>query len=235
MSSDGKMVPLRVTARLAGAFAGEAPPLDSLLVDAAAHRMRHQGRLRPDDTPSRDAPAPDQWQVKLGIGHESLGGHRVCRCSSAILGGVVADEHEHFARRIDVANAGHLSPEARRIFTTTGSWTKSYRLPLRVRVVEWVAWFVYGDRGWVRDALRSVKYLGRKRSMGYGTIAKWEVDRWEEDWSWFAPSPAGPVLMRPLPVGSWLPAGIVGAKRSVGAVFAPYWHAERQIEVVTPC
>ena len=72
-------------------------------------------------------------------------------------------------------------------------------------------------------------------SDGYGVVREWTVERIDADLSWFAPSEVGPVLMRPLPVGPWLPDNLTGARRDFGACVPPYWHPERYGEIVVPC
>lgn len=77
--------------------------------------------------------------------------------------------------------------------------------------------------------------LGKKGSMGYGTVSRWEVRETDNDYSWFAASDCGTVLMRPLPVGDYLPADLIGARRSYGGCVPPYWQTEFWTEIVEPC
>ena len=131
--------------------------------------------------------------------------------------------------------AGLLDPGHRRIFTTNAGWTKSYRLPLRVRLIFEVAWFAVGHREGCQAALNLCPAIGKKIAVGYGRVNRWEIDEVEEDWSWFAPTEQGPILMATLPRGDWIPAGLIGSRIDFGACCPPYWHPERYTEVVTPC
>jgi len=157
-------------------------------------------------------------------------------CSSPILAKPDAEAVDYLAKRIGVERAGLLASEQRRVIATGNSWTKSYRLPLRIRLVHAVSWLAVGGCKEVRNVLsRHAKAIGKKVAHGYGIVARWEVERADEDWAWFAPTEHGVLLMRPLPWSEALPADLVGARRDFGACVPPYWHPERYTEIVVPC
>jgi hypothetical protein len=153
---------------------------------------------------------------------------------------------EHFARRFD-ADPSLIAPEGRRVFQAGGGEFKGYRLPLRVRAVDRIAWFCVGrgDRNAngrngggakeIRRLLREVHAVGKKTGIGYGRVREWAVEPVGEDWSWFAPSDAGPVLMRPMPACAALPDGLQGFRRWFGAPVPPYWWRPNYCETVVPC
>jgi hypothetical protein len=223
---------LLVTAWLAGPLAGDPPQLDSLLEFVVS---LHHPRAVPGYKVDRRFPAPPQGAVPLPIARRTLGKYLVACASSPILAATEAEWVEYVNKRLSVEDAGLLDPRERRVVTTTNGWTKSYRLPLRCRRVAAVAWFAVGDRRSVRKTLKQVPAIGKKIADGYGTVREWVVEPTDRDLSWYAPTDAGPVLMRPLPVGDWLPAGLVGARLDYGAAVAPYWHRERYTEIVVPC
>ena len=121
------------------------------------------------------------------------------------------------------------------MIATTNAEFKSYRLPLRVRNIERVVWFCVGVGAELRRLLRDVRLLGKKTSQGYGVARAWEVDSAEEDWSWFSPSDAGKLLMRPLPMSCADAIGAVGGRRFYGGIVPPYWDAEYFAEGLSPC
>lgn len=233
---------LLVTARLAGGLAGDrAPNLDSLLVWMLAI---HHPKGVPGYKVDRALPPPPQAEVPIPIARRTLaqqtpGGPvawEVPRCSDPILGCVAADHHEHFVKKIGVEHAGLLDPKSRTVVSTTNTWTKSYRLPLRKRTVDRVCWFAVGNRKGLLTVLRRVRFLGKKVSCGHGLVAEWTVDRIDADYTWFAPwDGRGTVLMRTLPIGDWLPADLTGYRRDFGGVVDPYWHPDRFGEIVVPC
>jgi hypothetical protein len=171
----------------------------------------------------------------------------VSRCSSPLFR-TDYEYVDHFAMRIDAGNVGPLMAETGPQTIQHGSTaTKAMFRPLRVRVVERVVWFcvAHGSQsggtkrspqGCLRKVLREIAGLGKKVAYGYGRVAKWEVEPFHADWSWFAPSDAGPVLMRALPRRLIeLPERLQGYRESFGAVAPPYWHPERYMEIVEPC
>lgn len=223
--------PLLVTARLASAVAADAPRLDALLEYVLS---LHHAKGVPGYKIDRSGPAPPQAEIPIPIARRSLGPWQIAMCSDPIYG-LAPESVEHVAKRVGVENAAMLDPSSRVVVATTNSWTKSHRLPLRMRLVERVAWFAVGYRRELLKVLRRVEFLGKKRSIGNGRVAGWSVERCELDCSWFAPSDRGPVLMATLPAGDWLPAGLAGYRNGFGGCCPPYWHPERYTEIVVPC
>lgn len=236
-AGEGYRGPLLVTAWLSSPLAGDPPHLDALLEWSLS---AFNGHAFPDDKEghlklTRAGPAPRQGAIRIPLEREWVGPWLVARCSSPILPVPAKETVEHVNKRLAVEMAGLLAPAERKVVTTTNAWTKSYRLPLRIRAVPCVRWFAVGTRREVRRALRDVHAIGKKPADGYGRVREWAVEQAAEDLTWFAPSLAGPVLMRPLPVGDWLPAGLLGARRDFGACCPPMWHPERATEIVVPC
>lgn len=226
-----------ITARLASPLCGEAPQLDALL-ELAMAPFHESGR--PQHQIDRNQPAPPAGVIPIPIPRRSVAGWPVARCSGPIEAEPDATWVDHVAKRIGTEYAPILKPEARRKIVISNTWTKSYRLPMRIRQVSAVCWFAVGRAGVLRTFLaRHITAIGKKRSVGYGRIAAWEAQPWPEDWTWFAPDPDSgkPILMRPLPVGdgSHLPGDLIGARRDFGACVSPYWHPERYTEIVVPC
>lgn len=230
---------LRVVAHMASPLAGDAPHLDSLLVYVAS-RLAGKGAGLEGYKVDRKFPCPDTSAIQIPMLRTRCGRFQVARCSSPILGEVTADTVEHTAKRIGVEHAGLLAEHERKVVTTTNHWTKSYRLPLRVRRVDRIAWLCVGDRRGIKSLLKYVPAVGKKCAHGYGRVARWEVERLgavpHDRWPWWCDSDGGPVLMRPLPDG-WvgLPANLIGARADFGACSDPYWHQDRYGEIVSPC
>lgn len=221
----------RVECRLSGALAGDPPHLDALLELAlSVHHPKALDRVKVD----RNVPAPPQGEIPIPILRRTLGSWSVARCSGPIYLGAF-DRHEHYGKKLAVEEALLLAAGERKVVNTTGAYLKSYRLPLRVRNVARVVWFAEGDRYETLKVLRRVGAIGKKVSQGYGRVASWEAGRVGHDAVWWAGSAAGPVLMRPLPVGAWLPGGLIGCRPDYGACAPPYWHPDRYGEIVTPC
>lgn len=225
---------LLVRAVLESGLGGHEPPMLDALLEYALSPY-HPGAV-PRHAVDRALPPPPMGAIPIPIVRRQLGPWLVGACSDPIIGVAAADRHEHIARRISVENAGLLAPENRTIVSTSNSWTKSYRLPLRVRTVEAVCWFAVGNRKGILKALRGIHAIGKKVSIGNGRVLRWEVDRVDADHSWYSPAPdgSGLVLMRTLPVGDWLPGNLVGFRRDFGGVAPPYWHPARSAEILRP-
>jgi hypothetical protein len=227
------VTPVLVTARLARALCGAAPQLDSLLVKARCRFHPSAGAHERYDPAPALATLPPTPLVR-----EWLGPWLVHRCSSPILAETLDDRHERIANHFPREHATQLRESDRGVIATTNGSQKSMWLPVRLRVVERVAWFAVcdGSPSELRKELRrSVTHIGQDRSRGHGRVAEWIVEQADGDCSWYAPHPDGPVLMRQLPVGDWLPANLLGARRDYDAVCPPYWHPERKTEIVAPC
>lgn len=219
---------LKVTAWLAEPLAEYPPMLDAILEGQMASRMGLAHKVR------RDLPAPPEGAIHIPLAHNRVGGRSVPCCSSPIFA-QQAIWREHLAKRFSVEHAHLLSPRERTVIATGNATLKSYRLPLTIRAVERVVWFCKGHRRPILQLLRSVPSLGKKRSVGYGRVRKWEAEEVEGRAWWYADSPAGVVLMRPLPDCDDLPANLIGFRRDFGACTPPYWHPDRYAEIVVPC
>lgn len=221
---------VRVTAWLSSQLAGDPPMLDALLEDLMA---RHHSQLLRIDRGQR---APEPGSIHLPMLRGAIGGvSMIPRCSSPIVQTSTL-RHEHFAKRIGVENADMLRDDSRLVVAVGNSWTKSYRLPLVVRNVDRVVWFCGGSkRDTLYSLLRRVPAIGKKRSQGFGRVARWQVEWCDHDYSWFAPSAGGTVLMRPLPACDELPKDLVGCRPDFAACLSPYWHPDRFREVLIPC
>jgi hypothetical protein len=219
---------LKVTCHLASPVVGDLPFLDAILEGEMARRDGSATRLR------RDQPCPPYGQIHIPMLRRTIGGLAVPCCSAPIAR---ADRVtvEHFAKRLATEHAGLLAPKKRLVVATGNATFKSYRLPLQVQVIHRIVWFAIARRRPVKQLLRSVRSVGRKRSMGYGRVAEWVCERIDNEWSWFVRTEAGPVLMRPLPFCADLPGGLLGAREDFGAVQSPMWHPDRFVERVVPC
>jgi len=218
-------------------LAGDAPHLDSLLVYISSRLGRKD--TVPGYKVDRKYSCPDTSRIAIPLSRAWIGGWRVALATTPILDEVSNDRHEYFAKRIGVEHAGLLDPGERKVVTTTNNWTKSHRLPLRVRSVKRIVWLCVGNRREILKSLRYVLAIGKKPAHGHGRVAKWECERVgpipHPRWPWWIDSEVGPVLMRPLPIATELPTNLVGARRGYGACIDPYWHSDRDCERIEPC
>lgn len=216
---------LLVTAYLANGLVGDAPHLDGLLecIRARPEGMSHNTR--------RNGPCPPVGAIPIPLMRRSIAGHTVGCCSSPILSPLKWEGIEKFSKQFATDQAELLSPRERTSINAGVGVLKSYRLPLRVRMVDRICWFAVADRQELLHTLRrAVTSIGHKRAHGFGIVTKWEAEHVDEDWSWFADG----VLMRPLPIAA-VPEDTRGAVRDFGPCQPPYWHHSRFMEIVRPC
>lgn len=236
-----KLRPLKVTAHLDSLLAGDAPMLDALLECVLSFHMSAIGKTSGGhrhlvDVRARGEPVSEPGKVPIPIARRMVGGLPIPLCSSPILSQPYFDGVEYVTKALCLENSHLLRPDQLTIVSTTGEWTKSYRLPLRVRGVESVTWFCVAndEPARVRKLVKQVHAIGKKVADGYGIVAGWTVDECERDLSWFAESEQGPVLMRPLPACAGLPDGLKGYRRDFGAPCPPYWQRSLYTELLSP-
>lgn len=246
--------PIKVTAILSTPLASEPPMLDSLCELAMCGKMkavietdatgRHTFPLVPAGQP---VPIECLGKIPIPIQRVWIDDLPIPRCSSPIIPLPASDTHGHYHKKFEVEHASILKPSERTKIAASGGRFKSFRLPLRLRVVDRVVWFAslktYRSRGKhrygparLRQLLnKNILAIGKKTSFGYGRVQEWIVEPMDEDWSWFAPSEHGPVLMRPLPASVELPKDIQGSRLDFGAITSPYWQQSLWRERVVPC
>lgn len=230
--------PLLVKASLASPLAGDAPHLDAIMEYVLSPYC--PGR-RPGEKLNRGLPCPVQRMIRIPLPIRKIVDMdgkvwQVAACSSPILSASDSESVEYVNSRFTAEDADLLKESSRGYLNVTGGHFKSHRVPVRVRRVGTVAWFAVGVRREVLKVVRRVQAIGHKRSVGYGKVAKWTVERTDADYSWFAPTGNGqPMLMRPLATGDHIPKVLLGSRPDFGACVPPYWHQDRFTELVVPC
>lgn len=149
----------------------------------------------------------------------------------------VSDTHGHYTSMFPLSKTEYLSESERTKIMQSGGRFKSFRLPLRMRMIERVVWFasLKEQLSDLRKLLKKVHHLGKKASQGHGVIAGWDVEPIDHDLSWYAPSNSGPVLMRTLPRDMDHPKGLIGYQASFGGCVGPYWQRDFWREIIEPC
>jgi len=219
---------LKVTAYMQSPIAGELPFLDAILEYEMAQREGKAVKIR------RWERMPEYGEIRIPVLRRRIGDVLVPCCSGPIAASST-EYVERFGKRLSVERASLLADKSRTVVSMSSGYLKAYHLPLRIRNVSKIVWFAVAERKPVLSLLKSVHSLGHNRGIGYGRVVRWEAERIEDDFSWFAPSSAGFVLMRPLPLCADLPSGLIGWRRDFGAVQPPMWHPDRYMERVVPC
>lgn len=208
------MTPLHVAARLAGPLCMPQTPmaLDALLGAAICQRDGVVPAATVDEL------------VPLSIPLAREPGGRFYLASFA-LGEVEQATLEHTHRRFPIEQAQLMGRQMGTLTITAGP-AKSYRIPREVvhLVEDRLDWYAIGALDEVRAVLDWIGYLGKKRSVGLGRVARWTV---EPCASWGA---GFPVVREGRPLRT-LPVDWPGVEpdwpRTLGVIDLPYWLVER--------
>lgn len=207
--------PLRITAHLEREI---ALPSGSLAIDALlAAAVALRDNMPPAFTSAEVTP------IEIPVRREPEG--RFHLASFSVVGGWDAHGLRWVNRRFPVAEAQAFGDAKLRRIQITGGPCKSYRLPLHTA---WAAndvltWWVVGNASEIRALLGLVRYLGKRRAVGYGRVARWDVEPCE---AW----PGFPVLqdgqpLRPLPP-DW--PGLVATGTAYHPLSYPYDKRNRE-------
>lgn len=236
------MRPAKVTAVMASPICGHVPMLDGVLSSLMGLHMSRIRGSRNGNRHVRPHGLNAHPNIPIPINIAPFGGWYIAQASSPIYE-TVGEDVSHVTRVSDFDLDAIRPGGANKINVTSGSF-KGMRLPKRIITTTRVVWFVVakadgsrtgGHMSALRKRLKKVEAIGGKTSIGHGRVAEWIVEPAEEDWSWFADSPDGPVLMRPLPVCDELPQALIGYKQWFGRPAAPYHDNATACEVVMPC
>lgn len=202
------MIPLRVTAQLwAGVLMPDRPiALDGLLGYAAWLRTGLPPAQTPDEIVDLEIPLQ-----KDPTGRFYLASFGMCEMEKHVV--------RYVNRRAPIEQMQMWG--LRMSLTLSAGANKSYRIPHYVArlVDDRLTWWCVGDEAQVRDLLRDVSYLGKKRAVGLGRVKSWHVEP-TEPWEGF------PVLLDGRPLRT-LPADYPGIEAecelSVDRLTPPYW------------
>lgn len=161
-------------------------PLDSVL--AWAWMMReHPERM----AASQSGMQPDDVIVpELPLERRGSGDSWYWACSFA-FGQPVLENKAYWHKRFDAQASEDYADFGKRsgkVNVGAGHY-KNYRMPLVVFLVPRLEWWLVGDQAAVEALLTRVTHLGKKRSQGFGRVARWEVGRTDEDYSNARPIP----------------------------------------------
>jgi hypothetical protein len=96
----------------------------------------------------------------------------------------LAEGSDHWNCRIDESLCYLIDFRGRRgkIDIASAAY-KSYHMPVYYRHALFARWYVVGEPVAIRNLLRFAPALGKKTSQGWGSVLRWEVETWQEDWS----------------------------------------------------
>ena len=186
-----KCVPLKIMAHLRDGRINSADGIimfDAILYHAWFHKYKPEVFL--DETsdefdgyiglPLRMLPS-NRWEASRGIYTE------------------VGQSIEHYNKRPDFFSSdkiGYLGNDSGIISDSVGLY-RAYRNPQLIRTVKdgIITFYVVGHKDEIKDLLSYIPAVGKKPSMGWGIVDKWEIEEIEENYATWHPEYG---LMRPI-------------------------------------
>lgn len=140
-------------------------------------------------------------------------------CSFAQWPEHTIEDEGFWVKRFDLGLSHMLDVEKKGKVELRKGRYKNYHVAVYSRVCLYVDWYMQAVKPEIEALLPFCTHLGKKTSQGYGSVLRWEVTDWPEDWS--VRGPAGK-LMRAVPIlGNGLMYGVRPA----------YWHPHH----IKPC
>lgn len=163
-------IPVRVVAHLASDIANPRlpPALDGLLAFAQAVYLEQ-----------REPPKPGQMapvDITEAVALSPCGRYHLC--TAAIAEPELYRRGRFVNRRMPIAEAQALGDARVRSLNLSGGPAKSFRIPLETAWLkaDRVTWYALGRVDAIRARLRWISYLGKRRAVGLGKVARWEVE-----------------------------------------------------------
>lgn len=212
------MRPLRIRAWLRTAVVSDdALPLDGILLYQA---MRREYGPRDATLPGT---VPNVEMVPLPL-ERTNSAQWYYRCSFAQWP-QVAHEKSAWTKRVATHRMAILDDAKSKVDIGSGRY-RSYHMPVFARAALFVDWYAVGDQDAIADLLRDVWAIGKKTVQGWGRVALWQVEPWDEDWSVWQDDQ----LMRAIPPeNAFDPTDL----RLIG-YRPPYWMQENQTLCIVP-
>lgn len=108
----------------------------------------------------------------------------------------VVEDSTFYVKRFDLAHSTLIDERIKKVDISRGQY-KAYHVNVYYRHAEYVEWYCTAWKEELENLLKFCTHIGKKTSQGWGSILRWEVIEWQEDWAIRGP---GNRLMRCVPV-----------------------------------
>src|SRR5690606_11987587 len=127
-----------------------------------------------------------------------------------------------YSKRFDLKRSDLIDfgKKVAKVETARGAY-KGYHIKVYYRHAQFVDWFCDGDKAEIEALLKFCTHIGKKTSQGWGSVLRWEVESWPQDWS----IRCGRRLMRAVPVRE---------KGYLYGVRPSYWLSRHQFPCLMP-
>lgn len=220
---------LKITARLRSPLVGDPPFLDALLTYELAFKMN----TFESEKFNKSTPIEKFKRLPIPITQFGINGMQVNSCSDPIY--IIKSEwHDTLSKRFETDVLSLLIDSSKRRNIVPGSGhLRSRWLPLHAKLVDKIVWFARGDAKECTRILQGITSIGFYRKIGYGLIAKWDIEVVKDNYSIIADI-GKRILMKTVPSGNDL-KNVDGYRIGYGACTPPYWHNSNFRTVAVPC
>jgi CRISPR type IV-associated protein Csf3 len=118
-------------------------------------------------------------------------------CSVAQWPVATVEDNTFYVKRFDLNFVDYLDTTKKGKVELAKGRYKNYHIDVYYRHAVYIEWYCVGVKDKIENILQFCTHLGKKTGQGWGSVLKWEVIDWPEDWSIRGP---GNRLMRPVPV-----------------------------------
>lgn len=106
------------------------------------------------------------------------------------------EDNTFYVKRLDLSLSSVLDQKVRKVLIKSGTF-KAYHVHIYYRHALYVEWYCTAMMVELERLLRFCTHVGKKTAQGWGSVLRWEVVEWPEDWAIRGP---GDRLMRAIPV-----------------------------------
>jgi CRISPR type IV-associated protein Csf3 len=107
----------------------------------------------------------------------------------------MVEDKTFYVKRFDLSLSS-LVNNSSKVKISAGQF-KAYHINVYYRHAQYVEWYCIAVPEKIEQLLRFCTHIGKKTSQGWGSVLRWEVIEWPEDWAIRGP---GNKLMRAVPV-----------------------------------
>lgn len=175
--------PLHVTAWLStNVVSDEYLPLDGIIRDAA---MFHHFGFKSFSLPGGEIENPNLPPRAMPLDKRVRGNIYYYACSFAYpQPWWITEGIDHWNKRFDFNLSSLIDFNGKRgTVNVQSARYRAYHMPIYYRVTRKIEWFCFGEKDLIGKYLALVTHIGKKRSQGWGRVARWEVNDCQEDWS----------------------------------------------------
>lgn len=106
------------------------------------------------------------------------------KCSFAQWPESTIEDQQTYSKRFDLSRSDLADFGKKRAHVDNQrGFYKSYHVKVYYRHANYVEWYADGDKIELEKILNFCTHLGKKTSQGWGSVLRWEVIEWPEDWS----------------------------------------------------